>query len=116
MRQLGDDFGDGGDIAIDIPDSVWAHEKNATRNRGESRIEGRQSNPPSTACLNIMVVYNQGWVQSSASGNAALGLQRAREVVAEAEKIYNDRYSSANRLGTSITWNVVGGGIKLFIE
>ena len=108
----GDDFsrnGYGGDIAIDLPDSVWDREKNATRNRGESRF-GRQSNPPSSACLNIRVIYNQGWINSAAGGNSALGLQRAREVVAEAEMIYKTRYAAANRLGTDITFNVVGGG------
>ena len=94
---------------ISKDDAVWDREKNATRNRGESRF-GRQSNPPSSACLNIRVIYNQGWINSAAGGNSALGLQRAREAVAEAEMIYKTRYAPANRLQTDITWNVVGGG------
>ena len=56
------------------------------------------------------MVYNNGWIQSSAGGDAALALTRAQEVVNEAQKIYNDRYTSANRLGTSITFSLVGGG------
>ena len=70
----------------------------------------RSSNPPTTACLNIRVIYNNGWVQSSAGGNAALGLQRARDVVAEAENIFQTKFSSSNQLGTKITINIVGGG------
>ena len=117
LRQLGDDFsrdGDGGDIAIEVPDSVWEREKNATRNRGESRF-GRQSNPPSAACLNIRVIYNQGWVNSAGGGNNALAVQRLNDVIAEADRIYKTRYAPANRLQTAITWNVVGGGKDLFM-
>ena len=70
----------------------------------------QSSTPPTTACLNIRVIYNNGWINSAAGGNAALGLQRAIDVVAEAQNIFNAKFSASNQLGTQITFNIVGGG------
>ena len=84
----------------------------AERNESNVNRALRQSSPPLTACLNIKLIYNQGWVQSSAGGNRALAEQRARAALTEAETAYNYKYSSSNRLGTRITFNLVGG--KLF--
>ena len=86
-----------------LPEGVWEAEKN------ESNIDLaiRQSGVPSTACLNIKVIYNSGFATSS--GGTANAQQRALDVVREAEKYYNDKFSSSNRLGTRITFNVIGG-------
>ena len=97
---------------MEVPDDVWDAERNQSRwNDGRMKEVLRQSsNPPATACLAIRVIYNNGWIQSSAGGNAALGLQRALDVVAEAENIFNTKFSGSNQLGTKITFNIVGGG------
>ena len=97
---------------VEVPDSVWDAERNRSRWGGERMVEDlrQSSTPPTTACLNIRVIYNNGWIQSSAGGNAALGLQRALDVVAEAQNIFNTKFTSSNQLGTRITFNIVGGG------
>ena len=74
------------DDVLEVPDGVWDAERN---NSKADTVVLRQSNPPSTGCLNIRLIYNNGWVQSSASGNSALARQRALDVLAEAESIYN---------------------------
>lgn len=97
---------DGNDM-VEVPDSVWKTERNGSN----VNLTLRQSTvPPSTACLNIRLVYNRGFVQSSAGGNAAMARKHAFAVLAEAENIYNTKFSSANQLGTRITFNLVGGG------
>ena len=100
---------------LEVPDGVWDIENNASnetlRLSGRNPLSAiRQASPPSAACLNIKLIYNRRWVQSSASGNAALARQRALDVLAEAENIYNKKFSSNNQLGTSIKFNLVGGG------
>ena len=62
------------------------------------------------ACLTLKVIYNNAWVQSSAGGNAALGKQRAIDVLNEAENIYNAKYASSNQLGTAVAFTLVGSG------
>ena len=62
------------------------------------------------ACLTLKVIYNNDWIQSSAGGSAALGKQRAIEVVNEAENIYNAKYASSNQLGTAVAFTLVGNG------
>ena len=62
--------------------------------------------------MNLRIIYNSDWIQSVANGNAQLGLQRANEVVAEAEKIYDTKYAPDNRLQTNIDFNIIGGGKK----
>ena len=92
------------DDVLEVPDSVWDFERN------ESHFIRQAGIPPSKGCLNIKLIYNNGWVQSSARGNPTLAMQRAREVFKEAEKIYNTKFSSSNRLGTAIKFSLVGGG------
>ena len=103
VRGGGDEVND----VLDVPDGVWEAEGN---NTSADTVVLRQSSPPSTGCLNIRLIYNNGWVQSSANGDALLGRQRALDVLAEAESIYNAKFSSSNRLGTALTFNLVGGG------
>ena len=96
------------DDVLEVPDSVWDFERNESILR--PHFIRQAGIPPSKGCLNIKLIYNNGWVQSSASGNPTLGMQRAREVFKEAEKIYNTKFSTTNRLGTVIKFNLVGGG------
>ena len=100
---------------LTIPDSVWDAEKNWTLahpDDGQDMVRqiGNDLTPPTQACLTVKVIYNNAWVQSSAGGNAATAQVRAQEVVNEAQNIYNAKYASANRLGTVVTFNLVGGG------
>lgn len=97
---------------LEIPDNVWDDERNRNRpsaNAGHAMSDAPRT-PPPTACLNIRVIYNNGFIQSSAGGNAAIALQRAKDVVAEAENILNTKFSTPNQLGSRITFNIVGGG------
>ena len=96
------------DDVLEVPDSVWDFERNESILR--PHLIRQAGTPPSKGCLNIKLIYNNGWVQSSARGNPTLGMQRAREVFKEAEKIYNTKFSFSNRLGTAIKFNLVGGG------
>ena len=104
----------GEDDVLTIPDDVWDAEKNWTASHPNGgnivRQVGNDLTPPAQACITIKFVYNNAWVQSSANGNAANAAVAARAVVNEAQKIYNDRYVAANRFGTTITFNLVGGG------
>ena len=93
---------------LKVPDDVWDSERNIS---DAHQVTLRQSSPPSSAWLNIRLIYNNGWVQSSASGNTTLAHQRALEVLREAENIYSKKYSSSSRLGTTITFDLVRGGI-----
>ena len=96
------------DDVLEVPDSVWDSERNESIAHPD--LLRQTGSPPSNACLDIKLIYNSGWVQSSANGNTATGIQRARDVLAEAENIYNTKFSSSNRLGTAIKFNLVGGG------
>ena len=96
------------DDVLEVPDSVWESERNESIAHPDYLRQ--TGSPPSSACLDIKLIYNNGWVQSSANGNSATGIQRARDVLAEAENIYNAKFSSSNRLGTAIKFNLVGGG------
>ena len=102
----------GDDDVMEVPDSVWDDEKIESNTTLVLRQSGT---PPATACLNIKVIYSSGWVQSSAGGNTALAKQRALDVIAETEKHYTTKFSSANQLGTHISFNIVGGG-KLVLQ
>ena len=98
---------------LEVPETVWDDEKIETNSTIGLRQSG--SSPPSCASINIKVIYSRGWVQSSAGGNTALAKQRALDVLTEAEKYYTTKFSSANQLGTNITFNIVGGG-KLVLK
>ena len=91
---------------VAVPDDVWDAEKNYSNTHPNLRQTG---NPPSQACITIKVIYTSGWVQSAGGGNSATAQQRALDVIAEAQNIYNTKYSSSNRLQTAITFNLVGG-------
>ena len=96
------------DDVLEVPDSVWDSERNESIAHPD--FLRQTGSPPSNACLNIKLIYNNGWVQSAASGNSVAGKHVARAVLDEAEKIYNTKFSSSNRLGTAIKFNLVGGG------
>jgi len=99
-----------GDDLLEPPNDVWDNEQNQSGVAGNDAAKvARQSGPPSTACMSVKLIFNNGWVQSAGNGNVALAEQRARDVFAEANNIYQNKYSTANRLGTSITFNLVGG-------
>lgn len=86
---------------------------NAEKNHSSSSYGNRQTkNPPSSACLTIRIIYNNGWVQSAGGGNTANARQRALDVLAETQNIYATKYETANRLDTQITFKLVGEGIK----
>ena len=101
------------DDVLEVPNEVWDNERNnsGSSKRGLGKISRQSGNPPSSACLNIKVIFNSGWVQDAGNGDVNTAKLRAREVLNGAESIYNTKYSSANRLGTSITFNLIGGGV-----
>ena len=100
-----------GDDLLELPNDVWDNEQNQSGVAGDDAAKvARQSGPPSTACMSVKLIFNNAWVRSAGNGNVALAEQRARDVFAEAQNIYHNKYSSANRLQTSITFNLVGGG------
>ena len=98
------------DDVLTVPDDVWDAEKNSTHT-----INLRQT-LPSTACLSIKVIYNNGWVTSAGGGNLAVAHQMANNVILEAQKIYNTKFAAANRLGTAITFVLVGGMYLHFLK
>lgn len=89
---------------IEIPDDVWEPEKNYTRLSDVDQLVL----VPRQACLSIKVIYNNDWVRD-AGGGYKVYHQRAIEVVNEAEKIFNTKFASANRLATAIAFILVGG-------
>ena len=91
---------------LTVPDDVWDAERNSTHTKN---LRQTGSSPPSTACLSIKVIYNQGWVASAGGGNLAVAHQMATNVVLGAQNIYNTKFAAGNRLGTAITFNLVGG-------
>ena len=100
---------------MEVPNDVWQDEENQFgSDGGDKGKNARQaSSPPSSACLNIKLIFNQGWVRDAGNGNLALAEQKARDVLNEAQNIYQTKYAAANRLQTSVTFNLVGGG-KIF--
>ena len=53
------------------------------------------------------------WVLTSAWADKTRARQYAIDALAEAERIYNTKYSAVNRLGTAIKFTLVGGGNKI---
>ena len=106
------DSDDIGDDILEVPNDVWQNEGNQSASGGNEKEKAiRQAgSPPSSACLNIKLIFNQGWVRSAGNGNLAVAEQRARDVLNEAQRHYQTKFSAANQLGTSITFNLVGGG------
>ena len=100
------------DDVLPVPDDVWVAEEKST-NTNHLRQAG--SSPPSTACLSIKVIYNQGWVVSAGGGNQAAALQMANNLILEAQNIYNTKFAASNRLGTAITFVLAGGNYLNFI-
>ena len=100
---------------LEVPNDVWQDEENQFgSDGGDKGKDARQAtSPPSSACLNIKLIFNQGWVRDAGNGNLALAEQKARDVLNEAQNIYQTKYAAANRLQTSVSFNLVGGG-KIF--
>ena len=94
---------------LEIPEAVWNAENNNANPNMVVRTSSAQ-NPPSNACLNIKLIYNDDWIDDSSGGNARLAKQRAIDVLNEAETIYNSKFNPSNRLGTNIKFNLVDGG------
>ena len=92
---------------IDVPDNVWDNEN--TQNHSSNPNTRQSSDPPLLACIRIKVVYNNLWVESAGNGNIATARQKALDVIAETQNIYNNKYAVENRLGTSISFNLVTG-------
>ena len=91
---------------LDVPDDVW--DKENTQN--DSIPTTRQTyDPPPRACISIKIIYNDGWVRSAANGYPEEARQAALDVVAEVQHIYNKKYLPENRLGTALTFNIIGG-------
>ena len=97
---------------VPVPDSVWEIERYYTKSHPGLH---HYTAPPSQACMTVKVIYNNGWVQSAGGGNIDTAQQRAVEVIAEAEKHYNTKYSPANRLQTSVKFNIVGSKYHLHL-
>ena len=77
-----------GDDLLELPNDVWDNEQNQSGVTGDDAAKvARQSGPPSTACMSVKLIFNNGWVQSAGNGNVALADQRARDVFAEANNI-----------------------------
>ena len=75
--------------------------------------EIRQSEtPPSQACLRMKVIYNNDFVNDAGEGDLATAHQVAKDVVDEAQNIYNNRFSAENRLGTTIIFNLIAGNMS----
>lgn len=96
-----------------VPDSVWNKEANYARTHPVGTKLGKKFgndlSPPSTACLSIKIIFNDRWVQSSANGYVTRAVAAARAVLAEAQNIYNSKFAASNRLGTAVTFNLIGG-------
>ena len=101
---------DGPSDVLEVPESVWAAEKNYTQTHAKVHDIQRHSDVPEKACVLIKVIYNNGWVNSSANGDVSIALQRATDVVTELENIYNHKFHYNNQLGTCIAFHMVGGG------
>ena len=89
-----------------MPDIVWDFEKVKSHRVQNIRTTDQ---PPSKACINLKVIYNEFWVQSVGNGVVATANQLALDVISEAQNIYNTEYDPANRLGTAVRFNIIGG-------
>ena len=92
---------------INVPDNVWEIEN--TQNHSRNPNTRQSSEPPLLACIRIKVVYNAAWVESAGNGNVETARQRVFDVIAETQNIYNNKYGIENRLGTSVSFNLVTG-------
>ena len=112
VRASGDGSDNIGDDILEVPNDVWQDEENHFGSNGADQGQNTRqaTSPPSSACLNIKLIFNQGWVQDAGNGDLATAEQKAREVLNEAQNIYQTKYAAANRLQTSVTFNLVGGG------
>ena len=69
---------------------------------------GSNLDPPASTCLNIKVVFNRGWMNHF--GNEQAARNAAREVVTEAERIYQDQFAAHNRFNSWVSFSIAGGG------
>ena len=110
---------DGSSDVLEVPESVLAAERNYTRAHANVHNIQRHSDAPAKACVLIKVIYNNGWVNSSANGDVSVALQKAIDVTAELENIYNHKFDFRNQLGTDVKFRIVGGGrnnVYIFAE
>ena len=74
--------------------------------------EIRQSEtPPSQVCLRMKVIYNNDFVNDAGEGDLTTAHQVAKDVIDEAQYIFNNRFTIENRLGTTIIFNLIAGNI-----
>ena len=74
--------------------------------------EIRQSEtPPSQACLRMKVIYNNYFVNDAGEGDLATAHQVAKDVIDEAQYIFDNRFTTENRLGTKINFNLIAGNM-----
>ena len=75
--------------------------------------EIRQSEtPPAQACLRMKVVYNNYFVNDAGEGDLATAHQVAKDVIDEAQHIFDNRFTTENRLGTTINFNLIAGNMS----
>ena len=68
--------------------------------------------PPSQACLRMKVVYNNDFVNDAGEGDLTTAHQVAKDVIDEAQHVFNNRFTTENRLGTTIIFNLIAGNIS----
>ena len=74
--------------------------------------EIRQSEtPPSQVCLRMKVIYNNDFVNDAGEGDLTTAHQVAKDVIDEAQYIFNNRFTIENRLGTTIIFNLIAGNM-----
>ena len=93
-----------------LPEGTWEAEKNYTLTHPDDRTNvddhhiGINLSPPSIACITIQPVYDRNWVQSAGGDGAGL----VWATIKETEKIFQDKYTASNQLGTSFTFDILG--------
>ena len=60
--------------------------------------------------MKLKVIYNGFWFASTGGIPAK---QKAKDVIRKAEEIYNNKYSTPNRLNTAIKFCIEGGGTNV---
>ena len=93
---------------LDIPEDEWDAKDTTSDPNMVLRVS---RTPPADVRLNIKLIYNQDWVQSSSNGDVDVAKQRAIDVLQKAEDLYS---SPGNGLGTRITFNRVGGSKLIY--
>ena len=95
--------------ALPIPDGVLNEEK-SYETTGNITVR-QSSSPPSDACLKVKVIINKLWVNQAGAGNVSKAIEKANDAMVAAQKIYHDKFDSANRLQSRITFSWDSGTV-----